>query len=179
MSSNSLYGDLLAASCVTQIAVAEESDLKVKMLKLIFQVSNNFSLFYILVINETDTKKSGFVLEMAAGMYRQSNGWLLVFAKKHYLVSHGTVQLNCNFVVVFRTQTGWGNAAWTSCKLLETATAESLLQGCGDWERRSEEHVLWNRGELLNMSFEYFLDLLIHTRLYMAAKSSPFFNASQ
>lgn len=72
--SNSLYGDLLAASCVTQIAVAEESDLKVKMLKLIFQVFNNFSLFYVLVINETDIKKSGFVLEMEAGMYTQSSG---------------------------------------------------------------------------------------------------------
>lgn len=52
--SNSLYGDILAASCVTQIAVAEESGLKVKMLKLIFQVFNNFSLLYILVINESD-----------------------------------------------------------------------------------------------------------------------------
>jgi len=34
--SNSLDGDLLAVSCVAQIAVAEVSDLKVKMLKLIF-----------------------------------------------------------------------------------------------------------------------------------------------
>lgn len=113
--SNSLCGDLLAASCVTQIAAAEESDLKVKMLKLIFQVFINFSLFYISVINETDIKKSVFVLEVEAGMYTQSTGWLLVLAEKHKLVLRGTVRLNCYFIVVFLTQTGWGNAAWTSC----------------------------------------------------------------
>lgn len=104
--SNSLCGDLLAASCVTQIAAAEESDLKVKMLKLIFQVFINFSLFYISVINETDIKKSVFVLEVEAGMYTQSTGWLLVLAEKHKLVLRGTVRLNCYFIVVFLMQTG-------------------------------------------------------------------------
>lgn len=62
---------------------------------------------------------------------------------------------------------------------MENSTAGSLLQHCGDLERRSEEHVLWSRDELLNVSFEYFLDLLIHSRLDMAAKSSPLFNVSQ
>lgn len=40
-------------------------------------------MFYILVINETDIKKSGFVLEMEAEMYTQSNSWLLILAEKH------------------------------------------------------------------------------------------------
>lgn len=80
--SNSLYGDILAASRVTQIAVAGESGLKVKMLKLIFQVFNNFSLLYILVINESDIQKSGFVLGMETEMYTQSNGLLLLLAEE-------------------------------------------------------------------------------------------------
>lgn len=65
--SNSLYGAVLAVSCVTQIAGAEESQLRLKMSKLIFQVFNNFSLFYISVINGGDVKESGFVLGLGAG----------------------------------------------------------------------------------------------------------------
>lgn len=80
--SNSLYGDILAASRVTQIAVAGESGLKVKMLKLIFQVFNNFSLLYILVINESDIQKSVFMLGMETEMYTQSNGLLLLLAEE-------------------------------------------------------------------------------------------------
>lgn len=69
--SNSLYGAVLAASCVTQIAGAEESELIAEMPKLIFQVFNNFSVFYISVMNGSDTKKSGFVLGVGAGVCTQ------------------------------------------------------------------------------------------------------------
>lgn len=76
--SNSLYGAVLA-SCVAQIAGAEESELGVKMPQLIFQVFNNFSLFYISVMNGSDMKKSGFVLGVGAGMCTQSR----MVADKH------------------------------------------------------------------------------------------------
>lgn len=76
---NSLYGAVLAASRVTQIAGAEGSELRVKMPKLIFQVFNNFSLFCISVINVSDVRKSGFGLGMGAGMCTRS--W--VVADKH------------------------------------------------------------------------------------------------
>lgn len=81
--SDSLHGDISAASRVTRIAVDEESGLQVKMLKLIFQVFNNFSLLYILVINRSDVKKSGFALGMETEMYTQSNGLLLLLAEEH------------------------------------------------------------------------------------------------
>lgn len=64
--SNSLYG------VVARIAVAE--DLGLKILKLAFQVFNNFSLFYNVVMNETDIKQPFFfffVLEREAEMYTQ------------------------------------------------------------------------------------------------------------
>lgn len=77
--SNSLYEAVLAESCVTQIAGAEESELRVKMPKLIFQVFNNFSLFYISVMNGSDMKKSGFVLGVGAGMCTQGR----MVADKH------------------------------------------------------------------------------------------------
>lgn len=61
---------------VAQIAVAEDSGLNVEMLKWIFQVFNNFSMFHDVVMNETGIKQSDFVLEREAEMDAQSNGWV-------------------------------------------------------------------------------------------------------
>lgn len=127
--SNSLYGAVLAASCVAQIAGAEESELGVKMPKLIFQVFNNFSQFCISVISRSDVKKSGFVLGLGAGMCTQSG----MVADKHELVLCGTVRLKCHFKVVLLIQTSWGNAA---CISWSFSAWEGFGEGWGVEQRR-------------------------------------------
>lgn len=77
--SNSLYG------VVARIAVAE--DLGLKILKLAFQVFNNFSLFYNVVMNETDIKQPFFFFLYWKGKQRciRKEQWLATSSCKRAL----------------------------------------------------------------------------------------------